>query len=392
MHLRDHWQLNPNIHFLNHGSFGACPRIVLKAQRDLRDQLEADPIRFLAPERELESKLTEVRHTLAEFIHAAPQDLAFVRNATDGVNAVMRSFPLQPNDEIVVTNHGYNACNNAARFACETAGARLKMAMVPFPLHSNAQILSAIESQLNSKTRLLMVDHVTSPTGLIFPVKQIVDLARHRGVRVLIDGAHAPGMLSLNLAELDADYYTGNHHKWLCAPKASGFLYVRRDLQPEVRPTVISHAANRVPPNQSRFQAEFDWNGTFDPTPLLSLPASLKFLETIGPGGLHGLQESNRQKALKSRHTLCNALQISPPASETMIGAMVSIPLPDIKLPNDCTQDSLQSYLRKKHQIEVPIFQLPDTNSTLIRVSLQAYNSVDQVKQLAAILKGLPTQ
>ncbi len=244
MTLQSHWLLNPTIDFLNHGSFGATPAVVLEEQTRLREQLERDPIAFLAPERQLEPKLDETRRVLSNLVGAEPRDLVFVRNATDGVNAVLRSFPLRSGDEVVITNHGYNACNNAVRFATERVGAVTRIAQVPFPIQDPQEVVAAIGNTLSDRTRLLVVDQVTSSTGLVFPVERLVELAHGRGVRVMIDGAHGPGMVPINLRELDADYYTANHHKWLCAPKASGFLYVRPDFQREVHPTCLLYTSD----------------------------------------------------------------------------------------------------------------------------------------------------
>jgi isopenicillin-N epimerase len=326
--LRSHWLLAPDIDFLNHGSFGACPRVVLQAQRKIQDDLEREPIRFLAPERELEAKLDEVRQGVADLVNIDTQDIAFVRNATDGVNAVLRSFPFQPGDEVVVTNHGYNACINAAHYAVTGASATLMTAFIPFPSVDNEAVLKAIEETFTDRTKLLLIDHVTSFSGLVLPLERIIKLAHRYHIRVLVDGAHAPGMVPVDLKQLNADYYTANHHKWLCGPKASGFLYVRKAFQSEVRPTVISHAANRARPGRSRFIAEFDWGGTYDPSPLLALPASIQFLTGLRPGGLQGLMNGNRQLALEARDVLIRGLGIEPPAPQEMIGSLVTLPLP----------------------------------------------------------------
>ncbi len=223
MSFASHWQLSSELDFLNHGSFGAAPTIVLAAQRRLQDALERDPIRFLAPERELEPKLDHVRAVLSELVAAPADDLAFVHNATDGVNAVVRSMSLDEGDEIIITNHGYNACNNAAQFAADRRGARIRVAKIPFPLADSNEVVRAIEAEFSSRTRLLLVDHVTSPSGLVFPIEKIIASAHASGIRVLVDGAHAPGMVPLDLRKMDADYYTANHHKWLCAPRLPAF-------------------------------------------------------------------------------------------------------------------------------------------------------------------------
>jgi len=389
MDLAAHWQLNPAIDFLNHGSFGATPTCVLQAQRQWIDAMEADPIRFIAPERELEPKIDLVRERLAQLVAAPARDIAFVRNATDGVNAVFRSVALRPGDEILVTNHGYNACINAARFAAERAGAEVHVVAIPFPIEDPAQVVEAISGAFTSRTRFLLVDHVTSPTGLVFPVAEIIRCAHARGIRVLVDGAHAPGMLPLDLAALDADYYTANHHKWLCGPKVSGFLYVRPELQEEIRPTVISHAANRPRPGRSRFLAEFDWTGTYDPTPLLALPAAIDFLASLFPGGLDGLMQRNRQLALDAQRHLCDVLRIPVPAPAAMIGSLVTIPIHHMPADFLRTPEELAAWLYGEHRMEMPVFFSPcGDGTTLLRIALQAYNRLEQVERLAEILRG----
>lgn len=376
---RSHWELNPNLVFLNHGSFGATPKSVLRWRFDMIQQLEGDPIEFLAPERCFLPMLDAVRREVADLIGAGADSIVFVRNATDGVNAVLRSFPLKHGDEVVITNHGYNACNNAVRYACESAGATVQIAEIPFDSVNEEIVIECVERAMNSKTRLLIIDHVTSPTALVFPIKRLVETAQSRGVRVLVDGAHAPGMIELDLRNLGADYYTGNHHKWWCAPKASGFLYVEPKWQEEVRPTVISHGANQVPTDRSRFHAEFDWVGTYDPTALLTLPRALEFLRSLFAGGLCELMSRNHETALQAQRILADALSVDTLVPDSMIGSMASLPLP----PSDPV-DGLQAFLREQ-RVEVPVFTWCGQN--LIRVSLQAYNSLDQVELLAELTK-----
>ena len=382
MDLSQHWQLNPAIDFLNHGSFGATPTVVLAEQRRWQDALESDPIRFLAPERELEPKLDAVRQTLAELIGAPAHDLAFVRNATDGVNAVFRSLPLQSGDEIIVTNHGYNACINAARFAAERWGATIRTVQLPFPIDASQQVVDLVDAAFTDRSRILLIDHVTSPTGLVLPVDEIIRRAHARGVRVMVDGAHAPGMLPLNLQQLQPDYYTSNNHKWLCAPKVSGFLYVRPEWQEEVRPTVISHAANRARPGRSRFLAEFDWTGTFDPTPLLALPTSIHFLSNLYPGGLAEHLQRNHQLLLEARNVLCSALKISPPAPDEMLGTLATIPLHDVSDP-----EAYGAWLYREHRFELPVFTCPGASGmSVLRIAMQAYNRLEQIERLARVV------
>ena len=386
--MRQHWNLNPEIDFLNHGSFGATPSVVLGAQRQWIDELERDPIRFLAPERELHPKLDAVRDRVADLVGTSADCLVFVRNATDGVNAVLRSFPFDVGDEVIVTDHGYNACNNAVRFSADRRGATTRVARVPFPIEEPSQVIDAIDREINSRTRLLVIDHVTSPTAIVFPIEQMIDLAHSRNVRVMIDGAHAPGMVPVRLDQFGADYYTANHHKWLCAPKASGFLYVDPRWHDEVRPTVISHGANPPNPNRSRLHSEFDWVGTYDPSPIFTVPSAIDFLQTLYRGGLDELMDANHRKAIQSQTILSSALRIDAPVHPSMIGSMVSVPLPSDLSKTRRHLTRLQACLYLDHRIEVPTF-MATGETPVVRVSLQAYNSIEQVARLADLLPSL---
>ncbi len=384
------WLLDPAVDFLNHGSFGSCPRPVLEAQQAWRERLEREPVQFLAGE--LEGLMDAARGELAVFLGADPDDLAVMGNATTGVNAVLRSLPWEAGDEILLTDHGYNACRNAAAFVAQRAGARLVEARVPFPLRSPDQVMEAVLGAVTPRTKLALLDHVTSPTGLVFPLADLVAALEARGVDALVDGAHAPGMLPLDLTRLGAAYYTGNCHKWLCAPKGAAFLHVRRDRQERIRPLVISHGASVTRPGRSRFRLEFDWQGTFDPSAFLSVPAALRFLEKRLPGGWPALMDANRRLARRGRDLLCAALEIPPPAPDEMLGALAAVPLPDGS-PEPPTsplyQEPLQQALLARHGIQVPVVPWPQPPRRLLRISAQAYNDEAQYARLAAALPGL---
>jgi isopenicillin-N epimerase len=385
-----HWGLDPAIHFLNHGSFGACPRAVLAEQDRWRARMEQQPVQFLA--RDLETLLDEARAPLAAFLGVPAQDLAWVSNATAGVNAVLRSRIFAPGDELIATDHTYNACRNTLDYVAARWGARVIVAAIPFPLASPQQAADAILLCASPRTRLALIDHVTSATGLVLPVERIVRALSARGIDVLVDGAHAPGMLDVDVARLGSAYYTGNCHKWLCAPKGAGFLYVRPDRQQDVRPTAISHGANSTRRDRSRFLIEFDWTGTDDPSPMLCVPAALRFMESLLPAGWPALRAHNRALALEARARLCDALEIAAPCPEEMIGSLAAVPLPHGagEAPSSpLYADPLQQTLLDGWKIEVPIAPWPAPPARLLRVSAQIYNAPSQYELLASALRAL---
>jgi isopenicillin-N epimerase len=384
--LGRHWQLDPNVVFLNHGSFGACPTEVLRHQTALRAELEANPVRFLV--RELFDRVDAARAALARFVGADPEGLAFVPNATTGVNAVVRALTFERGDELLVTNHGYKACSNALEFVAARAGARVVIVDVPFPLTSADQVVDAVLAAVTPKTRLALLDHVTSPTALIFPIERLVRELTARRVETLIDGAHAPGMLPLDLRALGATYYTGNCHKWLCAPKGGGFLYVTAARREDVRPAVISHGASASWPGRSRFQMEFDWAGTTDPTAFLSVPKALEVMATLVPGGWAAIMAANRGLALEGRRLLCVTLGIAPPCPDDMVGSIASVPLPDGLVSEVVWRqpDPIQRQLYDGWGIEVPVHSWPKAPRRLLRISAQLYNRREHYVKLAEAL------
>jgi isopenicillin-N epimerase len=379
--------LDPAIRFLNHGSFGACPEEVLEAQSEYRRRLESEPVRFFV--RELEPLLDDAREQLGEFLKADAESLAFVPNATYGVNAVIRSLTVEAGDELLTTNHAYNACRNALEYVAERTGARIVVASIPIPIANESSIVEAIIPLVTPQTKLALLDHVTSQTAVIFPLKRIVEQLRARGVRSLIDGAHAPGMIELNLEELGADYYTGNCHKWMCAPKGAAFLWVRRDLQGEVRPAVISHGTRGSRKNRSRFRQEFDWTGTQDPSAYLCIPDAIRFLTNSHRWGIVGRMNANRQQCLSARASLVKEIGAAGVAPEEMIGSMATVILPQFDWGCDMVGElhPLQEHLFQEFKIEVPISIWPD-NRVLLRISSQFYNRQEDYDALITSLRS----
>jgi isopenicillin-N epimerase len=379
------WGIDPTVIFLNHGSFGACPKVVLAAQQRWRSQLENEPLRFFG--REWEPLLDDARRKLATFVGADVQDLVFVPNATTGVNSVLRSLEFSPDDEILTTNHEYNACRNALDFIASRTGARVVVAKIPFPIDSPQQVIEAVIAKVSVKTKLALLDHITSQTGLIFPIQQLVKELQWRGIDTLIDGAHAPGMISLNLREIGATYYTGNCHKWLCAPKGSAFLYVQREQQLKIRPLTISHGANSPRVDKTRWQLEFDWTGTNDPTAFLCVPEAIAFMGSLLPGGWTELMGRNHQLVLKARQMVCEALGVLPPCPQEMIGAMAVVPMPTIWESRDFM--SVHDELFDQFGIQVQVIPWPETPRLLMRISTQIYNTLQQYEYLAMALMEL---
>jgi len=372
------WGLDPQVTYLNHGSFGACPTAVLERQAALRVALEREPADFL--DRDLPARLEAARGSLAAFLRAAPRDLAFVTNATTGVNAVLRSLEFSSADELLLTNHTYAACRKTVDFVARRSGARLVVVSVPFPLAHEQEIVDAVLAGVSARTRLALLDHVTSPTALVLPIERLVRELSARGVDVLVDGAHAPGMVPLNLDELGAAYYTGNAHKWLCAPKGAAFLHVRRDRQAGLHPTVISHGYTRG------FQAEFDWTGTCDPTAWLCIPEALRVVGSLVPGGWPEVMARNHALALAARTHLLESLELEPPCPEALIGSMASIPLPAAAAGSAAAQldcKGLHDWFRVR-AIETWVHPEP---IPVLRVSAQLYNSLEQFERLTCLLR-----
>jgi isopenicillin-N epimerase len=375
--------------FLNHGSFGACPRAILAVQAELRARMEAEPVQFLW--RRYEERLEAAREAVARFVGAQTRDLVFITNATTGVNAVARSLKLKRGDQLLTTNQDYNACRNVLAETARQAGARLVVAPMPFPLRHADEVVEAVLRCVTPRTRLAMIDHVTSPTALVLPAARLARELERRGVQTLVDGAHAPGMARLDLESLGAAYYTGNLHKWVCAPKGTAFLWVRRDRQADLQPAVISHGNNTPRPGYSPFQDRFDWAGTFDPTGWFCAGEAVAWLGRRLPGGWKQLYRRNHQLAVAARRLLCERLGLDPPCPEVMLGAMATLPLPERfqGLPQNGKIDADQLRLYDRFGIEAPFLRFGRPQRRYFRISAQLYNSLDEYAYLAKALEAL---
>jgi isopenicillin-N epimerase len=385
------WRFDPDVTFLNHGSYGACPAAVLESQRALLARLESEPVRFLSGE--LPGLLAEAREAVGRFLRADPEGIAFVSNATTGVNTVLQSLHFEPGDELLTDDHEYNATINAMRAVAQRDGARVVVAQIPFPIASPDEALAPLLAAVTERTRLLVVSHVTSPTGLILPVTELVAEMDRRAIDTMVDAAHAPGMIPVDVGGLGAAYWTGNGHKWICGPKGTAMLWVREDRRERIHPLVVSHGANEPLAGRTRFRHEFDWTGTSDPTGFLTLPAAIEWMDhNVVPGGWPEVMAANHALALAGRDIVSAALGIDAPAPDAMLGSMAAMPLPGVD--GEMAAAALGAALEAEDRIQVPIGAWPVRAAqrdgarpgTLIRISAQRYNEAADYERLAEAL------
>ena len=370
--LRGEFLLDPEVTFLNHGSFGACPRAVFERYQEWQAELERQPVLFLA--RRLDGFLADARGKLGEYIGADPDDLVFIPNATAGVNIAAWPSGLEPGDEVLSTNLEYGALDLTWEHVCSDFGARYVRAPVTLPVHDADDIAEAVWAGVTSRTRVLFLSHHTSSTALTLPIADLCGRARERGIRTVVDGAHVPGHLPLDVRALDVDFYAGNCHKWLCAPKGAGFLYVRRELQRDVHPLVFSWGYEGDDPS---FLARHEKQGTRDPSAYLTVPAAIEW------------QREHDWDAVRARcHDLARRARdelglesLVPGKRHDYFGQMVTLRLPDSAPPD------LQERLYDEYRIEVPTFERPD--GRFIRPSFQGYNDAEDLERLKAALTAL---
>jgi len=377
--LANEFLLDPEIIYLNHGSFGATPRKVFEQYQRFQRELERQPVAFLG--REFQPRMARARKSLAKFLHTQPDHLAYVSNATTAINIVARNLPLGPEDEVLATDHEYGAMERTWQFLASNRGFKYIRQPIPVPIPAPSHILDHLWNGVTEKTRVLFLSHITSPTSVIFPIKEICDEAKKRGIMTVIDGAHAPGQIPLNLNDLGADFYAGNLHKWLCAPKGAGFLYAHPDHQPLLAPLVVSWGWKSEKPGPSVLIDHHEWQGTRDPAAWLAVPEAIRFQVQHQ---WDSIRQSCHNLAVEVQDRLVELTGIPPIVSPDLFAQMVSSELPDID------PETLQQYLLEKCDIEVPVF---DWNGmTILRVSIQGYNSPAHVDHLIEALSGFLSQ
>jgi isopenicillin-N epimerase len=375
--------LDPEVTFLNHGSFGACPRPVFEAYQRWQLKLERQPVAFLDPNRGLSSWMREARVALAGVVGAEADDLVGLTNATVGLNIVAQSLDLKPGDEILTTDHEYAALEKTWAYVCRRSGAVVKVVKIPLPLTEEAQFTDALLAGMTDRTRVLFLSHITSATALVFPIERAVAEARRRGIWTVIDGAHTPGQIPLNLTALDADFYAGNCHKWMMAPKGSAFLHVRRELQGMMNPLVISHGwtleGREGPFGGTPFVDMLEVQGTRDPSAWLTVPSAIDFA---------------RQHDWAKVAAECTQLVQGTAARVRALTGLPGFSSPEFCAPQmvamsvtACDPLVLQRTLMAEYGIEIPCFKWQDHH--IVRVSAQGYNSQAQMDRLVAALTGL---
>ena len=372
------FMLRPGVVYLNHGSFGACPRPVFERYQAWQRELETEPVEFLG--RRFASLMRGAREGLAAFVGADPDDLVFVPNATTGLNAVARSLRLEPGDEVLATDHEYGALDRTWTFVCEKQAARYVRRPLPLPLASAGDVVEAVWAGVTRRTRVLFLSHVTSTTAIVLPLAELIRRARERGILTVIDGAHAPGQVALDLAALGADFYAGNCHKWMNAPKGSAFLHARREVQGLLEPLVVSWGWRSDRPGPSRFVDEHEWQGTRDIAAYLTVPAAIEFMrEHDWPDvqrACHDLAAAARDRidAVTGRAAIV-------PDDPGWFGQMATVALPV------CDHETLQRSLFQEFGIEVPTFSW--NGGSYLRVSVQAYNDGSDIDALSGALARL---
>ena len=376
--LLSNWYIDPNITFLNHASFGGAPRIVIESLKRWNEIAERQPLQFFLDE--YFGLLRERANLLADFLHTKAENIVFIENATTGANTVLNNFIplLKPGDEILFTDEVYPAVRNAVIHLNKITKTVHREVKIPLPISDNQEIIDIIGKSFTAQTKLFILDHISSSTGIIFPAKEICELCRNREIYSFVDGAHAPGTIDLNIEDINPDWYTGNCHKWLFTPKGCAFLWTKEQNQEITHPLVISLFYGQG------YLREFDWTGTKNPAPWLSLDIALDFNNSFGKDNIinyiHNL-------ICEARNMICSELNLEIIAPDDMIGSLAAIPLP-IKNPNPHEYTfELRHILLREHNVEVPFTSLGDV--IFVRPSAQIYNEINDYKKLIKALHKL---
>lgn len=367
--LRREFLLDPEVAFLNHGSFGACPRPVFERYQATQRELESEPVDFL--DRRLPALLDTARTALADYVGCSADDLAFVQNATTGVNIAARSLDLRPGDEVLSTDLEYGACDLAWEWVCRRTGARYVKTPIPLPVGDPSELVEALFAAATDHSRVIFLSHVASETGLVLPVEEIVARAGALGLVTVVDGAHAPAQVPVNIAALGADFYSGNAHKWLTAPKGAGFLHTRPEHQDRVDAAIVSWGYTEA----NTFSQRIEKQGTRDPAAWLTVPDAIRFQ---AERDWDAVRDRSRRLALAARRDLCDLLATEPLAPESMVAQMAAVRLPR-------SAPGLSARLFERHRVEIPV---SGTNRDLLRLSVAAYTTRDEVDRLLAALVG----
>lgn len=379
--------IDRDVVYLNHGSFGACPKAVLDAQSAHRLDAERELVKFYVDESW--GKIDRSRNALAELINCQPRDVVFTHNATTGVATVLKNLDLNAGDELLVTDCEYKACLNNFRKTAGKSGAKVKSVTIPWPIESENQVIETIMAGVTKNTKIALLSLITSSTGIRLPIEKLIPRLKELGVETLLDAAHGPGCVPLDIEGWGAAYTTGNAHKWLCAPKGAAFLHVRSDLQEGFEPLVISNDAMDLESagektGRSAFNHAFDYAGTDDVTMYLTIADSIGWLANAHPDGIPGLMKRNRAMCLQARDLTCEVIGVNPPVPESMLGPLSTIDLPKTSL----TARDIKQKLMDDYRIQVPVWGTP-SGSVAVRISVQVYNSIEQFEYLASALKEI---
>ncbi len=378
--MKDFFLLNPELTFLNHGSFGACPKPIFENYQSFQTEMEQDPVYFI--QKKFQIHLAKAKVALSEFIHCDANDFIFTPNPTVAINTIMRSLKLKADDEILATNHEYGAMDRTWNFYSKESGVKYIRQNISIPVTSKKQILTEFWKGLTPKTKVIFLNQISSTTALIFPVKEICDKAKELGIITIIDGAHVPGHIDLNISDLNPDFYTGTLHKWMLAPKGSSFLYVQKKWQNQIQPLVVSWGYESLTPSESQFLDYHEYQGTNDNSAFLCTPAVIDFLQK---NNWKEKSKIAKDLVLKNYPRFCELLNSQPlaPLSSEFLGQMASVP---IKTSNP---EELKDLLYDKYKIQVPIMLLND--KVYLRYSINAYNSQADLDVLYKALQEIIT-